>query len=112
LVSLLILMISSTASFLSIRSLLKSNYWVNHTQEVIYNLNEGMSVVTDAQTSMRGYLITGNEEFLEQYNDAERKSDSFFNKLDELTVDNPSQQKNLQQVKSLTVIFYKYLNNQ
>ncbi len=63
LVSLLILMISSTASFLSIKSLLNSNYWVNHTQEVIYNLNEGISVVTDAQTSMRGFLITGNDEF-------------------------------------------------
>ncbi|PXY43543.1 histidine kinase [Flavobacterium hydrophilum] len=112
LVSLLILMISSTASFLSIKSLLKSNYWVNHTQEVIYNLNEGVSVITDAQTSMRGYLITGNEQFLDQYNEAEKKSDSFFNKLDELTVDNPSQQKNLQQVRSLTSIFYKYLNNQ
>ncbi|WP_231131686.1 response regulator [Flavobacterium hydrophilum] len=105
-------MISSTASFLSIKSLLKSNYWVNHTQEVIYNLNEGVSVITDAQTSMRGYLITGNEQFLDQYNEAEKKSDSFFNKLDELTVDNPSQQKNLQQVRSLTSIFYKYLNNQ
>ncbi|WP_163401028.1 response regulator [Flavobacterium fluviatile] len=112
LVSLLILMISSTASFLSIKSLLNSNYWVNHTQEVIYNLNEGISVVTDAQTSMRGFLITGNEGFLEQYNDAEKKSDSFFNKLDELTTDNPLQQKNLQKVKQSTAAFYKYLHNQ
>lgn len=112
LVSLLILTISSTASFLSIKSLLKSNYWVNHTQEVIYNLNEGIFVVTDAQTSMRGYLITGKEEFLSQYNDAEKKSDSFFNRLDQLTDDNPSQQKNLQEIRYNTHIFYKYLNNQ
>lgn len=112
LVSLLILMISSTASFLSIRSLLNSIYWVNHTQEVIYNLNEGVSIITDAQTSMRGYLITGNEEFLDQYNDAEKKSNKIFDTLNGLTEDNPSQQKNLQEVKSLTAIFYKYLNNQ
>ncbi|MCI9844835.1 response regulator [Flavobacterium pectinovorum] len=112
LVSLLILMISSTASFLSIRSLLNSNYWVNHTQEVIYNLNEGVSIITDAQTSMRGYLITGNEHFLDQYNNAEEKSNNLFDKLDELTSDNPSQQKNLRKLKSSTAVFYKYLNNQ
>ncbi|GGF15978.1 histidine kinase [Flavobacterium limi] len=105
-------MISSFASFLSIRSLLNSNYWVNHTQEVIYNLNEGISIVTDAQTSMRGYLITGNEQFLDQYNDAEKRSDKVFGLLDELTQDNPSQQKNLKEVKSRTHVFYKYLHNQ
>lgn len=112
LVSLFILMISSTASFLSIRSLLNSNYWVNHTQEVIYNLNEGISILTDAQTSMRGYLITGSEQFLDQYNDAEKRSDKYFNILDELTQDNPSQQKNLKEVKARTHTFYKYLHNQ
>jgi signal transduction histidine kinase/DNA-binding response OmpR family regulator/CHASE3 domain sensor protein len=112
LVSLLILMISSSASFLSIRSLLNSNYWVNHTQEVIYNLNEGVSIVTDAQTSMRGYLITGNEQFLDQYNDAEKRSDKVFEILDELTQDNPSQQKNLKEVRSRTHVFYKYIHNQ
>ncbi|WP_246236352.1 response regulator [Flavobacterium ajazii] len=100
------------ASFLSIRSLLNSNYWVNHTQEVIYNLNEGVSIITDAQTSMRGYLITGSEQFLDQYNDAEKRSDVIFEKLDDLTVDNPSQQKNLKELESRTAVFYKYLHNQ
>ena len=78
LVSLMVLMISSTASFLSIKNLLDSNSWVNHTQEVIYNLNEGSAVITDAQTSMRGYLITGDEQFVDRYNDAEAKSNSLF----------------------------------
>ncbi|MFB9107781.1 response regulator [Flavobacterium gyeonganense] len=111
LVSLFILMISSTASFLSIRNLLNSNYWVNHTQEVIYNLNEGISILTDAQTSMRGYLITGNEQFLDHYNDAEKRSDKIFGIMDELTQDNPSQQRNLKEVKERTNVFYKYLHN-
>ncbi|TDW51903.1 hypothetical protein EV144_101581 [Flavobacterium sp. 270] len=111
-VSMLILMISSTASFLSIKSLLESNSWVNHTQEVIYNLNEASSVMTDAQTSMRGYLITGNKDFLEEHYDAEKVSKIYFEKLEELTVDNPSQQKKLQELKPLREIFFKYLHNQ
>ncbi|QOG01390.1 response regulator [Flavobacterium sp. MDT1-60] len=112
LVSLLVLMISSTASFFSIKSLLNSNFWVNHTQEVIYNLNEGSAIITEAQTSMRGYLITGDEQFVERYNDAETRSNNYFEKVQELTVDNPSQQKQLEELKPLRVNFFKYLNNQ
>lgn len=111
-VSLIVLMISSTASYLSIKSLLDSNFWVKHTQEVIYNLNEGSALLTEAQTSMRGYLITGNEQFVGRYEDSEKRSNVYFDKLDKLTVDNPSQQKELATVKELRSNFFKYLNNQ
>jgi CHASE3 domain sensor protein len=111
-VSLLVLMISSTASYLSIKSLLDSNFWVKHTQEVIYNLNEGSAILTEAQTSMRGYLITGNEQFVERYEDSERRSSNYFDKLEKLIVDNPSQQKQLATLKELRSNFFKYLNNQ
>jgi signal transduction histidine kinase/DNA-binding response OmpR family regulator/CHASE3 domain sensor protein len=111
-VSLLVLMISSTASFLSIKSLLNSNFWVNHTQEVIYNLNEGSAIIIEAQTSMRGYLITGDEQFVDRYNDAEIRSNAYFEKVSELTVDNPSQQAQLKELKTQRSNFFKYLNNQ
>ncbi|MBS7232115.1 response regulator [Flavobacterium psychroterrae] len=111
-VSLLVLMISSTASFLSIKSLLNSNFWVNHTQEVIYNLNEGSAIIIEAQTSMRGYLITGEEQFVDRYNDAEIRSNAYFEKVSELTVDNPSQQAQLKELKTQRSNFFKYLNNQ
>ncbi|AXB57498.1 response regulator [Flavobacterium fluviale] len=111
-VSLLILMISSTASFLSIKNLLDSNTWVNHTQDVIYNLNNASSILTDAQTSMRGYLITGNRDFLQEHYNAEKESAAYFEKLDELTIDNPSQQKRLSELKPLRSNFFKYLHNQ
>ncbi|KQX15391.1 response regulator [Flavobacterium sp. Root420] len=111
-VSLVVLMISSTASYLSIKSLLDSNFWVKHTQEVIYNLNEGSAILTEAQTSMRGYLITGNEQFVERYEDSERRSNYYFDKLEKLIVDNPSQQKQLATLKELRSNFFKYLNNQ
>lgn len=112
LISLLVLTVSSTASFLSIKSLLNSNFWVNHTQDVIYNLNEGSAIITEAQTSMRGYLITGDEQFITRYNDAEVKSNSYFEKVSELTLDNPAQQTQLNELKTLRSNFFKYLNNQ
>ncbi|GAA6767353.1 response regulator [Flavobacterium sp. CGRL1] len=112
LVSLFVLTISSVASFISIKSLLNSNFWVNHTQDVIYNLNEGSSIITEAQTSMRGYLLTGDEQFVDRFNDSEAKSNAYFEKLDELTADNISQQKLLDELRSKRSGFFKYLNNQ
>jgi len=107
--SMLILLVSSVASFLSIRSLLDSNAWVNHTQDVIYNLNAGGAELVDAQTSMRGYLVSGNKDFLEQYKDTEGDADDYFAKVDELTVDNVLQQKSLKELRPLKFQFFKYL---
>ncbi|MDP5200631.1 response regulator [Flavobacterium sp. DG2-3] len=112
LVSLFVLTISSVASFISIKSLLSSNFWVNHTQDVIYNLNEGSSIITEAQTSMRGYLLTGDEQFVDRFSDAENRSNNYFDKLDELTTDNPSQRKLLDELREKRSGFFKYLNNQ
>jgi len=110
-ISLLILIVSSTASFLSIRSLVRSNDWVNHTQEVIYNLNAASGILTDAQTSMRGYLITGKNDFLTKYDDAEERSNAFFSKVDRLTTDNPAQQQTLRELRPLRILFFQYLND-
>ncbi len=112
LVSLFVLTISSVASFISIKSLLTSNFWVNHTQDVIYNLNEGSSIITEAQTSMRGYLLTGDEQFVNRFNDSEIKANAYFEKLDGLTADNPAQTKLLEELRDKRSGFFKYLNNQ
>ncbi|WP_297332288.1 response regulator [Flavobacterium sp.] len=108
-ISILILIISSAASFMSIRKLLHSNEMVNHTQEIIYNLNEGSSVLVDAQTSMRGYLITNKKDFLTQYNDAEARADDYFDRVELLTSDNPEQQQYLEKLKPLRNEFFNYL---
>jgi signal transduction histidine kinase/DNA-binding response OmpR family regulator/CHASE3 domain sensor protein len=110
-VSFLILIITSVASFKSISNLLESNKWVDHTQKVIYNLNGGHKVIIEAQTSMRGYLLTGREEYLGQYTNAEQKADSAFNEVEELTIDNPVQQRTLAKLKTLKASFFNYMGD-
>ncbi len=109
-ISLLILIVSSTASYFSIKNLLESNQLVNHTHEVIYNINKAQFTMTDAQTGMRGYLITGREDFLRSYNDAEALTDVSLEKLEVLTTDNPQQQVTLNKLKPLAYSFYRYLD--
>lgn len=108
-ISVLILLISSTASYLSIRSLLSSNEVVTHTQEVIYNINEGASVMIDAQAGMRGFLVTGKQSFLKRYDDAEVDAGTYLDKVEELTLDNPDQQASVKELKLLKADFFKYL---
>ena len=108
-VSILILMVSSTASYLSIKTLLDSNAWVRHTQEVITNINTTQSIITDAQTSMRGFLITGKDEFLQQYENSESKVEMYFSKLERLSQDNQVQLRNLKDLRPLRVKYFRYL---
>lgn len=108
-ISFAILIVSSLASYLSIKKLLESNKWVDHTQQVIHNLNSGNTVILEAQASMRGYLITGKEDYLTRYKDAEKDSDAYFDEVEMLTIDNPVQQKTLQSLKPLKASFFNFM---
>ena len=108
-ISMMILMASSIASYLSINSLLESNRMVNHTQEVISNLNEGTAVIIEAQNNVRGFLLTGKTGFLQQYVDAETISDRYFEKVAGLTVDNSAQQISIKELRPLRKQFFEYL---
>lgn len=108
-ISLFILLVSSIASFISIRSLLSSNSQVNHTQEVIYNLNAGGAEMVDAQTSMRGFLVVGNKNFLDEYYAIENSSDDYFGKVEVLTKDNPIQYNSIKELIHLRKQFFNYM---
>ncbi len=108
-ISLVILLISSGASYMSIRNLLGSNRWVNHTQEVIYNVNRGSRVMLDAQTSMRGFLITGKRSYLTRYNNSEQRAEAYFDKVGTLTKDNPVQQQNIKELMPEEQKFFDYM---
>ena len=53
--SLLILIVSSVASYSSIQNLLESARQVDHTDSVINRLEDVMSTMKDAETGQRGY---------------------------------------------------------
>jgi signal transduction histidine kinase/DNA-binding response OmpR family regulator/CHASE3 domain sensor protein len=107
--SMLILIVSSTASYFSIKSLLESNALVSHTQQVIYHLNRASTLMADAQTSVRGFIITGKTAFLVPYENAEKRADTYFDNLETLTNDNPAQQKSMRQLKEFRKGFFEYL---
>lgn len=65
--------------------------WVNHSSIVISRSHELRKLAVDAETGVRGYLITKDENFLEPYNKAKDRWEEKFIELENLTKDNPSQ---------------------
>src|ERR1019366_1446819 len=55
----------------------------------------------DSQTGQRGYIITGDESFLEPYQAAGTAIATTVDELRELTSDNPAQQKRIGQAEPL-----------
>ena len=78
----------------------ESNEWVEHTQEVINEFSELKIRVVDAETGGRGYIITGNETFLEPYVSARANIYDHLFRLRELTVDNVAQKDRIDQLEN------------
>src|SRR5439155_19637538 len=73
------------------RRLAANNRLVLHTAEVLRRLEGTLSVLKDAETGQRGYLITGEEGYLEPYRVATDQLDGDLRRLRALTADNPAQ---------------------
>jgi len=96
--SLLILIISSIASYSSIQNLLSSARQVDHTDSVINRLEMALSTLKDAETGQRGYLLTGDTTYLRPYNGAQEKALTFVNDVRRMTADNPTQTQNAREL--------------
>jgi PAS domain S-box-containing protein len=99
--SIIILMITSLVSWYSIRNLVKRSAMVDHTHVVLVKLENIISLLKDAETSQRGYQLTGNKEFLHPYTGSYKKVLRNYNELQVLFADNPVQLKRLAALKKL-----------
>ncbi|WP_432670794.1 response regulator [Flavobacterium sp. SM2513] len=82
---------------------------VNHTQEVIYNLNDSQRIILDTQSGVRGFLVTGNDIFLDRYLQSSLEVNENIDKLEKLTTDNNRQQISIRALKTEQQRFYNYL---
>src|SRR5690349_16284946 len=98
-ISLLLLIVSSVASYTSIRALLESARLVDHTQLVLIRLEEVISYLKDAETRQRGYLLTSDEAILEPYRGAADSARISIQRVKELTTDNNAQQMSVRDLQ-------------
>ncbi len=70
-------------------------YWVEHTQQVLYETEQVLSFVSDIESSMRGYALTNNAAFLSSFIDTKRILFKHLQNLKVLTRDNSVQQERI-----------------
>jgi CheY-like chemotaxis protein/CHASE3 domain sensor protein len=73
----------------------------SHTYQVLNELEGLISTIKDAETGQRGYIITGQESYLEPYTAAISTLDERIEQIRDLTQDNPVQQQQLDQLAPL-----------
>lgn len=72
---------------------------VGNTNKVINNLETMLSRIKDGETGTRGYLITGNPDFLKPYHGSYHSADSILKEVMSLTKDNPVEQRWLRELE-------------
>jgi CHASE3 domain sensor protein len=101
---------NACASFWNIRILAATNRLTVHTHEVLTQIEETLSLLKDAETGQRGYLITGETRYLQPYEDASASIHQRFKRLKELTADNASQEARTDRLERLIVERFDELN--
>ena len=88
-------------AFRSIHTLLESEFWVDHTWQVIDQIERIMGSAKDAETGSRGYLITGDSAYLDPYKSAIHDLPVELDTFQRLTADNPTQQSRVVEMRAV-----------
>lgn len=98
--ALILLFFSSFASYFSIKTLIDNSQMVRKSNQIIKDLDNVFSLVKDAETGQRGYLLTGDQVFLEPYTKSKDKISGALDQLSSEISNTATQSKNLEKLKS------------
>lgn len=84
-----------------LNALEKNSERVDHSYQVIILTNRLEQNLLNAETNQRGYLFSGNSDFLESYLSELKGIPGILSRLDHLTADNASQQQHLDSLREV-----------
>jgi len=88
-------------SYRSTGKLIGTAHWVEHTHEVLEGLEGTLSDLLDAETGQRGYILTGDEHYLEPYQTGIKAVHQKIGDIRVLVKDNPEQERRLDSLEPL-----------
>ena len=89
----------------------ESDRWVRHTHEVIENLQDLNAAMETAESSYRGFVITGDENSLQPYLPAIARSEQAQANIRDLTADNSVQHLRIRNLMNLADRRVQYAEN-
>jgi CHASE3 domain sensor protein len=99
--SILVLLVVGWVSYRSSDLLIENNRMVTHTHQVLEELSRLLSLLKDAETGQRGYLLTADDAYLEPYNAAVPAIATTLADIQALTTDNPHEQQRVARLRPL-----------
>jgi len=96
----LLLLVSVT--WLNTARLIEDARLVDHTKDIIGELEGAFSAIKDAETSQRGFLLTGSDAYLDPYRVSVAELPRRLERIAALTADNPTQRKRAALLRQLT----------
>ena len=96
-----IIIVSSAIIYDRLGVIEEAKNWRIHTSDVLDTLQTAMVAMLDQKTSVRDYLLSGNESFLEPYRKDGDEFSAAIRRLKDLTSDNPAQQGRLDELSEL-----------
>ena len=100
-ISFVLLLITGMVAYRGVDALTQASYSVTHTHQVIEHVVGMLSQLQEAEASQRGFLLTGEEAYLEPYNTAVGLVGKQSHELRTMTADNPTQQRRLDEAEPL-----------
>jgi methyl-accepting chemotaxis protein len=85
----------------SVRDLVQTGDWVSHTYKVMAEGESIVAAAVDMETGMRGFLLAGEDEFLDPYRGGEERVYQAIAGLQETVSDNPGQVSRLDEVEAV-----------
>jgi len=97
-----VLLVVGTFAYRSVRASNESIQWVQHTHEVLENLQGSQLGMETISASVRGFVSTGDQAYLERYHAGVTNLAQHEAAVRGLTVDNPKQQSKLPALEALS----------
>jgi len=95
------LIVIAVSGYRTANKLIENDHWVAHTHQVRRQIAELLVQLLSAETGGRGFVISGQDDFLEPYTAALGTIDKVHAELRQLTIDNPAQTQRLDAMRPL-----------
>ena len=99
-IALIMMSVIAIVIYLNVHTLIDSAHWVSHTNKVMAHGNDLITQLVNMETGVRGFLVSGEDHFLEPYHAGLEKFETEIKALKQTVNDNPAQVALLEKIHS------------
>ena len=106
-VVILVMVGASVVTHIESSQIRQTTKWTEHTDEVVEATNHLLSAMVDQETSLRGFLLSGDNAFLVPYRAGAAEFDRWIAKGRQLTTDDAAQQARFAEIQKLSETWHR-----